>query len=115
MEATPRPWIVDECADYRGFETIRVADGTPNGNTGMQPIATVYNEANAALIVKAVNAHEKLVAAFTAAVERMEAVAAGIHVEKRAEGISQAMHVRHMAGHLEQHAKIARSALAECA
>lgn len=45
------------------------------------------------------------------AVERMEAVAEGIHVEKRSKGISQAKHVRHMAGHLAQHAKLARAAL----
>ena len=47
------------------------------------------------------------------AVVRMEAVSEGILVEKRAKGISQARHVRHMAGHLAQHALIARRALSE--
>ncbi|NDG19773.1 MAG: hypothetical protein EB117_16120 [Betaproteobacteria bacterium] len=46
-----------------------------------------------------------------AAVERMEAVSNGILIEKRHKGVSAAAHVRHMAGHLEQHAKRARTAL----
>jgi hypothetical protein len=49
--------------------------------------------------------------AFEAAVERMEAVADGILIEKRSRGVSPATHVRHMAGHLAQHAKIARAAI----
>jgi hypothetical protein len=49
--------------------------------------------------------------AFEAAVERMEAVAAGILIEKRQRGVSPETHVRHMAAHLEQHAKIARAAI----
>jgi hypothetical protein len=53
-----------------------------------------------------------LLKAFKAAVERMEAVSEGIPVEKRSAGVSQATHVRHMAGHLAQHAKIARAAIA---
>lgn len=56
---------------------------------------------------------EKLRKALEAAVDRMEAVSRGIPVENRAEGVSQATHVRHMAGHLAQHAKIARAALKE--
>lgn len=35
-------WIVDECPDADGNFTIRIADGSPNGNTDEQPIATVY-------------------------------------------------------------------------
>ena len=49
--------------------------------------------------------------AFEAAVERMEAVADGILIEKRHRGVSPETHVRHMAGHLEQHAKFARAAI----
>lgn len=56
--------------------------------------------------------HTALLAAFEAAVERMEAVANGIPVHNRAAGISQATHVAHMANHLAQHAKIARAAIA---
>jgi hypothetical protein len=33
--------------------TIRLADGTPNGDTGSQPIATVYNRSNGQLIAAA--------------------------------------------------------------
>ncbi len=53
----------------------------------------------------------ELLAALEAATERMEAVAAGIPVHKRHKGVSPATHVAHMAGHLEQHAKIARAAI----
>ena len=60
--------------------------------------------------VEAINAD--LLAALEAAVERMEAVANGIPVHNRAEGVSQRAHVEHMAGHLAQHAKIARAAIA---
>jgi hypothetical protein len=54
---------------------------------------------------------QELVAALRAAVERMEAVADRIPVHNRAKGISQRAHVQHMAGHLAQHAKIARALL----
>jgi hypothetical protein len=53
----------------------------------------------------------ELLRAMEAAVERMEAVAEGILIEKRHKGVSPETHVRHMAGHLAQHAKIARAAL----
>ena len=53
----------------------------------------------------------ELLKAMEAAVERMEAVSDGILIEKRSRGVSAAAHVRHMAGHLEQHAKKARAAL----
>ncbi|GAG08834.1 unnamed protein product, partial [marine sediment metagenome] len=53
-----------------------------------------------------------LAEALEKAVERMEAVAEGIPVHNRAKGVSQAAHVAHMAGHLAQHAKKARAALA---
>lgn len=53
----------------------------------------------------------ELEAALEAAIERMESVADRIPVVNRANGVSQATHVMHMAGHLAQHAKIARAAL----
>ena len=43
-------WIVDECPDAHGNLTIRVADGSPNGNTELEPIATVFDPANAPLV-----------------------------------------------------------------
>ena len=61
--------------------------------------------------LEAVNA--ELVFAFQAAIERMEAVAERIPVKNRAPGVSQALHVAHMAGHLAAHAKIARTALSK--
>jgi hypothetical protein len=67
------------------------------------------HDANMRLIAAAPD----MLAALMAAVERMEAVADGILVEKRQRGVSPAAHVRHMAGHLAQHAKIARAALAQ--
>lgn len=53
--------------------------------------------------------YDQFKAAFLAAIERMEAVAEGIPIHKRNRGVSPATHVRHMAGHLEQHAKKARA------
>lgn len=36
-------WVVDECPDASGYWTIRVADGTANGNTDVAAIATVFD------------------------------------------------------------------------
>jgi hypothetical protein len=44
-------WVVDESRDADGFFTIRIADGTKNGDTDSQPIATVYNKQAAKAIV----------------------------------------------------------------
>lgn len=44
-------WVVDECEDASGNYTIRLDDGTPNGNTEEPPIATVYNSVMAEFIV----------------------------------------------------------------
>lgn len=68
-------------------------------------------EAKRDFLVRAVNSHSLLVDALKAAVNRMEAVASGIPVENRSPKVSQRAHVAHMAGHLAQHAKIARAAL----
>ena len=48
---TPGPWTVDDCPDADGYDTIRLADGTANGNTEAQPIATAYS--HSALIAAA--------------------------------------------------------------
>jgi hypothetical protein len=64
-------------------------------------------EADAKLIA----ASPQLLAALKAAVSRMEYVAENILIEKRHKGVSPATHVRHMASHLAQHAKIARAAI----
>jgi hypothetical protein len=48
-----RAWIVDECPDAGGFQTIRIADGSKNGNINEEPIATVYSPNNARLIASA--------------------------------------------------------------
>lgn len=37
-------WTIDECPDANGNTTIRTYDGTPNGDTEAEPIATVYGE-----------------------------------------------------------------------
>jgi len=49
-------WVVDECEDANGHHTIRIADGTPNGNTVEQPIATVFDYEMAQFIVALQNA-----------------------------------------------------------
>ena len=48
-------WVVDACPDANGFWTIRIADGTPSGNTSLQPIATVFSYQNAEMIIKSNN------------------------------------------------------------
>lgn len=50
-------WTIDACLDANGFSTLRVSDGSEHGDTDRQPIATVYDEENAARIVAAVNLH----------------------------------------------------------
>lgn len=52
-----RRFTVDECPDAYGFATVRVFDGTPNGDTDQAPVATFYNREDAELFVGAVNAH----------------------------------------------------------
>jgi hypothetical protein len=63
---TPGPWVVDECEDAYGNDTIRKADGSPNGGLEGDPIATVYDPYGADLIVHMRNTYEELVAVLTA-------------------------------------------------
>lgn len=51
MNRLKQKWVVDECPDANGNWTIRVTDGTRNGNIEMDPIATVYGLALAERIV----------------------------------------------------------------
>jgi hypothetical protein len=44
-------WIVDICPDANGHWIIRIDDGSDNGDTSIEPIATVYELENAELIV----------------------------------------------------------------
>lgn len=61
--ATPQPerWVVDEQPDANGNSTIRIDDGSLNGDTTQQPIATVYSP-DAELIAAAPQTAEKLAA-----------------------------------------------------
>jgi hypothetical protein len=59
---TPTPWIVDECEDANGNDTIRKADGSPNGGIEGDPIATVYDPGAAEHICRCVNNHDEMVA-----------------------------------------------------
>lgn len=77
---------------------------------GTKHTPTSWTE-NADEIDRLKSVNDALVAALEAAIERMESVADSIPVSNRAKGVSQATHVLHMAGHLAQHAKIARAAL----
>jgi len=56
-------WTADEHHDAYGWITIRLADGTDSGNLDAEPIATVYDQADADRIILAVNAHDDLLAA----------------------------------------------------
>lgn len=47
--------IVDPIPDANGFYTIRWDNGTENGDTEQQPVATAYNFENAQYIVDAWN------------------------------------------------------------
>lgn len=104
---TPEPWSWSGVGDDR---MILDAD--------RRPVLTVDIDADRRdpqlrpTIVRDHNAAPGLAEALEKAVERMEAVAEGIPVHNRAKGVSQAAHVAHMAGHLAQHAKKARAALA---
>lgn len=49
----PMQWTADECTDANDFVTIRPADGSPNGDTDADPIATVYDEEHAGLVAAA--------------------------------------------------------------
>ena len=113
-KATPRPWqLVYTRGDTPGPVLGRNQIDGPDGRAVLMLWHDASDEAESAmrLAVRAVNSHDALVEACEAALGRMEAVASGILVEKRAKGVSQAAHVRHMAGHLEQHAKIFRAAI----
>ena len=70
---TLTPWHMDECEDAAGFCTIRRHDGTQNGDTDGQPIATVYQPEDAEMIVCAVNAHAETLAALQWAYPRLHA------------------------------------------
>lgn len=69
---TPLPWQIDECLDADDNATIRRSDGTSNGNTEEQPIATVFLYPDAELIVRAVNNHEALVKALERTLNRLK-------------------------------------------
>lgn len=64
---TPTPWTCDDCLDAHDFSSIRRADGSKHGDTSENIIATIYEQDDAAIIVRAVNAHEALVAALEVA------------------------------------------------
>lgn len=56
MNDKPELIKVDPCPAANGESTIRWDDGSENGNTERQPVATVYNEDDAQGIVDAWNA-----------------------------------------------------------
>ena len=52
---------IDEWRDHHGNFIIRFDDGTPNGDITREPIATVYSENAANIIVAALNASNVVV------------------------------------------------------
>lgn len=57
---TPGSWTVDAAEDAFGNLTIRLADGTEHGDTEADPIAMIYDYANARLIAAAPDLLEAL-------------------------------------------------------
>ena len=58
-KATPRPWV-----GFKYEDTVELLPAMRKGSTGVRcDISTDERDANAALIVKAVNLHDELVAA----------------------------------------------------
>ena len=53
-------WQADECYDAYGNYTIRLYDGSRNGNTSKEIIATVYDKAIAESIVRLHNMKVKV-------------------------------------------------------
>jgi hypothetical protein len=98
----------DEIQNARPFIVL----DDPNGYAAYNATALAVVEADKAIAIASAEAAPKLLKAFEAAVERMEAVAAGIPIQNRHKRVSPATHVSHMASHLAQHAKIARAAIA---
>lgn len=87
--------IADECLDAHGDTTVRLDDGTPNGNLDAGPIATVYSTNHVSMIVAA----PELLSALKAALEiirplaKAETIKAGVYADcvaaiNRAEGRS---------------------------
>jgi len=100
----------------RAAEIITGATHDPAQRLTQPKYETAYGRKTVegiAAIIDNETAAPALLAALEAAVKRMEAVAESIPVHRRAKGVSQATHVAHMAGHLAQHAKIARAAIAK--
>jgi type VI protein secretion system component VasF len=95
-------WTADECVDARGFTTIRPSDGSANGDTDVEPIATVYREADAPLIAAAPDLLASLqeLHAFAAACMRVvvkpehAACAAALDAEVAAAGIAEGYGIR---------------------
>jgi hypothetical protein len=54
-------WIVDPAPDALDFFTIRMADGTPSGDTSEEPIATVYHWENATTMAAAPDMEKVLI------------------------------------------------------
>lgn len=46
-------WTIDECQDALGFDTLRLSDGSVNGDIYASPIATIYEPSAANLIAAA--------------------------------------------------------------
>ena len=119
---TAAPWTVSETAGnlyvQAGPDTDIALVYLPYPKFGVCQTSeeqAAERAANAALIAVAPETkaqRDELLAALKKAVERMEAISEHLPVEKRAVGVSQRGHVQHLAGHLFQHAKIARAAIA---
>lgn len=129
FKPTPGPWT-SETTPSNVFVTRAIygANGELVAHVGIPGYRSTpdvkQNTADAALIAEAGTVYHEtgktprrlaeenaaLLAALEAAAERMEHVSQSVLIDKRHRGVSPATHVRHMAAHLEQHAKRARAA-----
>lgn len=108
MNAKHTSWVLDECRDANGFYTVRIADGSPNGDTGACPIATVYQDHNAALIAAAPD----MLAAHDPAASELAAQLLALYVDGDTADID-AGEVRSVIERLTQSAMRARAAIAK--
>lgn len=123
MKTQHTPLIEVHIPDYDTSFTYRLVFGDlcsfSDGNrlelADRAQLTDLVSVVNAKLITlnQTIRDRDELLAALKSAAERMEAVSESLPVEKRAVGVSQATHVAHLAGHLFQHSKRARAAIAK--
>ena len=112
FEAKGRAYNV-ACLEVKTWQEKRRIAGDEMEAAGLALMKKQAIEDQGAEIARLKADKAELLDALEKITERAEMVAKNITVEKRSKGVSQAKHVMHMAGHLEQHAKRAREVLTQ--